>query len=740
MSGVTGKGIMRVDAHLKVMGRADYAAETEVANVAHAVIITSTIARGRVRPIATQAARNAPGVLAVVTPSTVMKLPGLATKAGIGVGDRVLQVLQDDGVSYNDQPIAVVVADTLERAQYAASLIVPQYDEAAFTVDFKEQMPQAYIPAAAGPVGKPDTRRGADVDAALAAAKTKLVQTYTTPVENHNPMELHATIAVWHGDDALTVYDATQGIFGVKKRLATVFGLAPDKVRVISHYVGGGFGSKGSTWSHVVLAAVAAKAAGRPVKLMVTRPQMFSLVGHRPQTWQRVSLGADGGGKLVAIKHEVWSETSRFDEFVEPAAVQTRMLYACPSIATTHRLVRLDIPTPTFMRAPGEATGTFALESAMDELAYALKMDPIALRVASYADRDPEDDKPWSSKSLRECYRVGASIFGWAMRPARPRSMRKNGHFLVGQGMATATYPAHQRPASAVARMRPDGTALVQAGTQDIGTGTYTIMTQIAADAIGLPLERVHFELGDTALPETPVSGGSQTASSTGSAVKRAGFELRAKLVELATADSQSPLSGLAPDQIDAADGALFSTTNKGLRDPFDAIVARSGKSEIVAEVANKPKNDRGARSTHSFGAQFVEVTVDEALGEIRVSRMVGAFAAGKILNEKTARSQLMGGMIFGLGLALFENTARDLRTGRVSTRDLADYHVPVNADAPAIDVVMVREDDPFVNEVGAKGIGELGITGVGAAVANAVYHATGRRIRDLPITLDKLL
>jgi xanthine dehydrogenase YagR molybdenum-binding subunit len=366
-------------------------------------------------------------------------------------------------------------------------------------------------------------------------------------------------------------------------------------------------------------------------------------------------------------------------------------------------------------------------------------MDPIALRLASYAERDPEDDRPWSSKSLRECYRAGADKFGWATRPARPRSMKKDHHF-VGQGMATATYPARQNPASAVARMRADGTALVQAGSQDIGTGTYTIMTQIAADAIGLPIERVHVELGDTALPETPVSGGSQTASSTGSAVKRAGLELRAKLVELAIADSLSPLSGLAADLIDAGDGALFSRTNKGRRDPFEAVVARSGKPEIMAEVTNKPKEDRGARSTHSFGAQFVEVTVDEALGEVRVTRMIGAFAAGKILNEKTAKSQLMGGMIFGLGLALFENTWRDPRTGRVTTRDLADYHVPVNADAPAIDVVMVREEDPFVNEVGAKGIGELGITGVGAAVANAVYHATGRRIRDLPITLDKLL
>jgi xanthine dehydrogenase YagR molybdenum-binding subunit len=734
---VTGKGIERVEARLKVTGQAAYAAEIAVANVAYGVIVTSTIARGRLAAIDTRAAEREPGVLAVLTPVNAPRLPGATKKSG--PIDRVLQLLQDDQILYNDQPIALVVADTLERAQHAASLVAARYEVAEQTVDMDAEMPRAYAPASAGPAGKVDSRRGGDVDAALAAAKTRVVRTYTTPVETHHPMEMHATIAVWQGDDRLTLYDATQGIFGVRGRIATVFDLPKKNVRVISHYVGGGFGSKGSPWSHVALAAMAAKVVGRAVKVVVTRPQMFSLVGHRPRTVQTIALGADAAGKLTAIKHEVVSETSRFDEFVEPSALQTRMLYACPSVVTTHRLVRIDIPTPTFMRAPGESTGTFALESAMDELSYALGMDPIRLRLVNYAETEPEEGKPWSSKSLRECYRLGAERFGWSRRRAAPRSMR-DGHFLVGQGMATATYPARQSAASAAARMRADGTAIVQAGSQDIGTGTYTIMTQIAADALALPIGRVRFELGDTSLPETPVSGGSQTASSTGSAVKRAGVELRAALAAMAVQDPRSPLDGLGLDAIDAADGVLFHRADPSRRDPFEAVVARSGKPEVVVEVDNKEKAERHTYATHSFGAQFAEVRIDESLGEIRVTRLTGAFAAGKILNEKTARSQFQGGMIWGIGMALLEHTWRDPRSGRVTTRDLADYHLPVNADVPPIDVIMVAEDDPYVNEIGAKGIGEIGITGAAAAIANAVFHATGRRIRDLPITLDRLL
>ncbi len=706
-----GKGIDRVDARAKVAGKAPFAAEIAVANVAYAVVVTSGVAKGRVASVDAKAASSAPGVLAVLTHENAPRLPGANVK--LGPIDRHLQILQDDRVLYADQPVALVVAQSLEAAQHGASLLALRYDAAAPSAEIDGLLAAAYRPESAGPVGQPDTSRG-DVDAALAKAHARIDVTYTTPNENHNPMEPHATIAVWHGEDRLTLYDSTQGIFGVRKKIAAVFGLPAERVRVVSHYVGGGFGSKGSPWSHVALAVMGAKVARRPVKLAVTRPQMFSLVGHRPRTVQRIALGADADGKLVAVRHDVTNETSSFDDFVEPSAVQTRMLYACPNVATSHRLVRLDVPTPTFQRAPGESTGTLALESAMDELAYALEMDPLELRLRNYAEVDPGEGKPWSSKSLRECYRAGAERFGWSRRDPRPRSMRE-GAWLVGWGMATATYPSRQSPASAVARARPDGTVLVQAGTQDIGTGTYTIMTQIAADALGVPLDRVRFELGDTELPETPVSGGSQTASSTGSAVKMACLALRKKLAAAAGVDESAPLD-------------------------FAAIVRKSGQPEIAADHHAEEKAERKARSCHSFGADFVEVRVDPDLGVVRVARVVAAFGAGKILNAKTARSQLVGGIVWGIGMALEERTVRDPRTARAVTRDLSDYHVPVCADVPDVDVITIDEDDPFVNEIGAKGIGEIGITGIGAAIVNAVFHATGKRVRDVPITLDKLL
>jgi xanthine dehydrogenase YagR molybdenum-binding subunit len=702
-----GAPLDRIDARAKVTGAAVYAAEVAVANVAHAVIVGSTIARGRVRSVTIHGARQQPGVLAVLTPETAPRLP--PADAGVkNPTDKVLQLLQDDKIWYADQPIAVVVADTLEHAQHAAALVTATYDTSAPVAEIDAVLGEAYDPGVMGPNGKAASTRG-NLAAGLAVAHAKISQTYTTPVETHNPMEPHATIAVWHGDARLTLYDATQGIFGVRNKIARTFGLEPQNVRVIDHYVGGGFGCKGTPWSHVALAAMAARAVGRPVKLVLTRPQMFSLVGHRPRTIQTITLAADPGGKLTAIRHDVISETSRFDEFVEPSALQTRHLYSCPNVITSHKLVRIDIPTPTFQRAPGESTGTFALESAMDELAYALHLDPLELRLRNHSVRDEQEDKPFSSKSLLECYRRAAERFGWARRSARPGSMR-DGNVRIGWGMATATYPAKMSPASAIARMQSDGTLLVQAGTQDIGTGTYTIMTQIAADAMGLPIEQVRFELGDTAFPETPVSGGSQTAASTGSAVKLAVDKLRDKL------EAQRKAAG----------------------EPWAAIVERSGEHEITAE--HKTEKRVEDHSYHSHGATFAEVRVDPDTGEIRVSRFVAAYAAGKILNPKTALSQFKGGIVWAIGLALQEHTVRDRRTARAVTRDLADYHVPVNADVPELDVILVDEPDPFVNQLGVKGIGEIGITGAGAAIANAVYHATEKRIRDLPITLDKLL
>ena len=691
--GEVGKPLDRVDGRLKVTGGAVFAAETPVNGVAHAVIVTSLVGNATLKQADIAAAKAAPGVLAVLAPGAAPSLPNANKKPS--PQDKTLQLLQDDKIFYPDQPIAVVVADTLERAQHAAELVRASYDTNKVATDLATGT-EVVKPEHAGPRGETDSTRG-DLAAGLAAAKFKIAAAYTTPVENHHPMEMHATIAVWQGDDHLTLYDATQGIFNVRERLAAVFGLDKKNVRVIDKFVGGGFGSKGSPWSHVALAAMAAKVVGRPVKLVVTRQQMCSLTGHRPVTLQEIQLGCDAGGKLTAIEHKVRSETCKFDEFVEPSAMQTRHIYSCPNVVTSHRVVKLDISTPTFTRAPGEASGTYALESAMDELAYAANIDPLELRLRNYSTMDEQEKKPFSSKELEACYQRAATAFGWSKRKMAPRSMR-DGNWLVGWGMATATYPARQLPASCRATRKADGTFLVQAGTQDLGTGTYTIMTQIAADALGVPYSKVTFELGDTALPETPLSAGSFTAASTGSAVKVACEKLR------------------------------------------EAMAGRgSASGEVSVEHRTELNKLQEKYAMHSHGAVFAEVRVDEDLGIIRVARVVAAYAGGQILNAKTAHSQLMGGIVWGIGAALEEKTDLDTRHGRFVNANLAEYHVPVNADINAIDISFIDEVDPHINSLGAKGIGEIGITGVPAAIANAVFHATGVRVRDLPITLDKV-
>jgi xanthine dehydrogenase YagR molybdenum-binding subunit len=733
---VVGKPFDRIDGRLKVSGKAAYSAEIRVANIAYAAVVSSTIANGRVREIDTRVAERAPGVLAVLTPQNAPKLPG--AKAKSKSGGRVVQLLQDDRVLYDGQPVALVVADSFERARHAAAMLDVRYDLGTPRTELRSNDPGAIAPPTQPPRAPPDSNRG-NVDGAMGIAIARIDETYSTPHETHNPMEPHATIAVWQGADKLTLYDATQGIFNVQRRAAEVFGIPEQNVRVISHFLGGGFGCKGSPWSHVLLAALAARVTGRPVKLAITRPQMFAFVGYRPPTVQRVALGAAEGGRLLAIRHDVLSQTSQFDDFMEPSAYITRMLYQCPNVKTTHRFVRLDVATPTYTRGPGESSGSFAIESAMDELSYKLKMDPIELRLRNYAEIDDDENKPFSSKSLKECYRIGADRFGWSKRKPEPRSMR-DGHALVGWGMSTASYPARQSPSSALARIKADGTALVLSGSQELGTGTYTIMTQIAADALALPYEKVRFDLGDTTYPEAPLSAGSRTAASVGPAVHRASIEVRHKLAMLAVADPHSPLHGFDPSKLDAENGAFFAQEDRTRSETYTAILARHKMEEIEGRADVKEKEDRKNYSIHSFGAHFAEVRVDEELGEVRVTRWVAAFGAGKILNAKTARSQLIGGVVWGIGQALLEHTARDYRSGRVVTKDLADYHVPVNADVPFIDVVTVDEVDTQVNEVGAKGIGEVGIVGSAAAIANAVYHATGKRVRDLPITLDKLI
>ncbi len=729
---ILGQPLNRVDGHLKVTGGARYSAEFPVAKLAYGVTIQSTIAKGKIAQIETRAAEQVPGVVAVITHLNAPKA------SGDQGGGRKLQLLQDNIVLYSGQHIGVVVADTFEQAMQAASLVQVRYEEEKPTLNMKDNLANAYVPQGKVPRNQPPDSSYGNVNQGLETAAVRVEQTYTTPVENHNPMEPHATTAVWQGEQLL-LYDATQGIFQCQQKVAAALGIEPANVRTMSYYVGGGFGCKGSAWSHVPLAAMAARQVNRPVKLVLGRIQMYGPVGFRPQTIQQVSLGATREGKLTALRHSGTSQTSTFDEFIEPVAKTARMIYACPNIETSHRLVRLDEGTPTFMRAPGEASGSFALESAMDELAYALNIDPIELRLRNYADVDADQGLPWSSKSLKQCYTLGAERFGWQKRNPKPRSMR-DGNYLVGWGMATATYPTNRSPASANAQIMADGTAVVRTGSQDIGTGTYTVMTQVAAEALGIPVNKIRIELGDTVLPKTPVSGGSQTAASVGSSVHLAGTEARSKLMQLALADQKSPLYGSNAEDIIAQDGSFFLKNKSSATETYGEILARHGLKMIEARTDAKPGEEKQKYSMHSFGAQFAEVRVEPDLGEVRVTRWVGAYGVGRLLNAKTANSQLIGGIVYGIGMALMEHTVIDPHRGRIVNADLAEYHVPVNADVPAIEVLFVDEHDPYVNPLGVKGIGEIGITGTAAAIANAVYHATGKRIRDLPITLDKLL
>ncbi|HTU33011.1 MAG TPA: xanthine dehydrogenase family protein molybdopterin-binding subunit [Candidatus Acidoferrum sp.] len=726
MSSIIGAPLDRVIGPQKVSGTAKFAAEFRLPNLAYGVIVTSTVAAGRVLRIDTSQAELAQGVIAILKPGNA---PEIDPKGS----ENALSLLQDDKVHYNNQPIAVVVAERLHQAQYAASLVRVEYQEQTPKLDFLAGFPDSHP---GSHVGSPGDKSFGDFDAGMRQAEVKIDQVYTTPIQHHNPMEPHATMAEWQGD-RLTLHDATQHISGVQETLAKVFGIPRENVRVISPYVGGGFGCKGTPWSHVVLAAMAAKQAQRPVKLVLERPQMFGPVGARPRTHQHITLGAARDGKLTAIRHETHAHTSTIEDYLEASVFPTRLMYDCPNISTISRIVPLNLGTPTYMRAPGVATGTYALEVAMDELAYELKMDPLELRMRNYAEIDPETKQPFSEKSLRQCYQRAAERFGWSKRKYEPRSMR-DGHLLVGWGMATETYPGRHMPANALVRLLPNGRALVLCGSQEIGTGTYTIMTQVVADVLDMPPDKIDAQLGDTDFPEGPLSAGSMTVASISPVIQKAAEEVRSKLLQMAAADAQSPLDGAAPNDIGFKDGRLFLKSAPAKGENYSALLGRHGNQPLEAtagsgEVKNNP-------SINSFGAIFAEVSVDPDLCIVRARRIVAVYDVGRIMNRKLAHSQFIGGIVWGISLALFEDMAVDPRTGRVMNANLADYHVPVNADIPEIDVSAMDIPDPHLDSYGARGIGEIGITGTGAAIANAVFHATGRRVRDVPITPDKLL
>ncbi|SEQ74010.1 xanthine dehydrogenase YagR molybdenum-binding subunit [Faunimonas pinastri] len=731
-----GQPLTRRDGLLKVTGAARYAADNHPESMVYAALAVSSIARGRVTALDVAAAKAHPGVIDVMTPEN---RPPLAEDPDAKNHPFMfrLDVLQNDRVRYPNQPIAVVIADTLEAATEGAALLAPRYDVEPARVGLDGN--EVFTPQGVG-VGNPPNDSHGDVEAGLAAASRRVEATYETPAQYHNPMEPHAIVAAWDGD-RLSIDTPTQGLAMAVGRVAGLFGIAPEDIHIRSPFLGGGFGGKGVMSGPQVLGILAARMVGRPVKLVLRREQMYGPVGHRGPTRQTLRLGTAGDGALTALAHHTRTASSTFDDFFEPASNASHTLYASPAIATSHDGVRLDTGTPMFMRAPGEATGSLALEGALDEMAEACGMDPLDFRLKNYAEVEPTSGKPFSSKALRECYAQGAERFGWAARPLQPRQMRDASGLLVGWGMGTATFPALMFQAEARAAIKSDGTGLMETGAQDMGQGAWTALAQIAADGLGLDIDQVEFRAGTSDLPDAGIAGGSGHTATAGMALHDAGAKVIARLADLATSAENSPLFGAGNAGVVARDGRLFRRDDESRSESYADILARAGLPEI--EARGKSAADpavRNAYAMHAHGAVFAEVKVHPELGQIRVTRLVGAFAAGRVINPRMVESQYLGGMIWGVSFALHEHAITDRRSGRIMNANLAEYHVPVNADIPSVEAILVEEHDPHVNALGIKGVGEIGVTGTAGAIANAVWHATGIRVRHLPIGLEGLL
>ena len=743
-----GKPLDRADGRLKVTGGACYTAEWQVPNLAYGAIVSSAIANGTVRSIETAQARRIPGVLTVLTHENAPRLEPLPDTLGDtllrgeGGMTETRQPLQDRLVHYAGQPLAVVIADTHEAARHAAALV---------RVSYEARTPQLSIASASRQtrpeffLGNEDEKLQVNIgepSAALAAAPVRLEQTYESAITHHNPIEQLASIAHWErrgGADFLTLYDTTRSLKGLQEIVSGSLGLPMENVRVVCHFVGGAFGAKGWLYAPPLLAVMAARVAARPVKIEWQRQSMFAVAGQRTATRQTLALGATRDGIVSALRHDTQSHASMVSGFAEPCARVTRMMYGVPNIAFSHRVAHLNLPSPCTMRGPGEIVGGWALECALDELAFDLKIDPVELRLRNYAERNPETGKPWSSKHLRECYARGKKLIGWNARNPEPRA-RREGNVLVGYGMASTMYPAKRREAAARATIFADGRAVVQSATHEIGNGAYTIFRQISAGELALPIERVRFELGDSSLPAAPTSGGSTTTMTVGPATAEACRAVIGALKRLATHDSQSPLFGVAEDALEAREGRLLLRNNPALSEEYEAIIRRANLPLVAADGSAKSGAESEQYSFYSFGAVFAEVRVDEARGAVRVARLCGVYDVGRLINPKTAHSQVVGGMIMGVGATLTEETVYDPRNGRAVVRSLADYHVPTCADTPEITVEFLNIPDPHISEQGARGVGEIGGVGVAPAITNAVFNATGKRIRDLPLTPDKLL
>ena len=726
-----GKPTTRVDGRTKVTGAARYAADFNQPNQAYAVIVSASVGLGRIIATDSAEAERLPGVIAVITHQNAQKLEYRPHKGIIdpAVGER-LHVLQDDQVRFYGQPVAVVVADTIDNAERAAAAMQIRYEARTPTVDHSDKSIMRIAPEAS------DRSRG-DPEKAIAESAVEVDEIYEIARENHNPMEPHATIAAWAGD-RLTLWSKSQFLINEQAEIAAIFGLPTENIEVICPFIGGAFGTSLRTWPHVTLAALAARHVRRPVKLVLSRKQMFFTTGHRPRSIQRVALAASRDGKITGIIHEGAGETSRYEQFTEALTTVTDYLYSCPNVRTEYRLAHLDTSTPNHMRGPGEASGIFALESAIDELSYKLGIDPIELRRRNEPQIDEAEGKPFSSRSLLQCYELGAKHFGWERRNAQPRSMRDR-RLLIGMGTATATYPAFQAPSDARVRLLPDGTVEVEAAASDMGPGTYTSMSQVAAEYLALPLDRVRFRLGRSTYPQTPSHGGSWTMASVGSAIRAACLNAQEQLGHFAINDAGSIAFGATVNDLEWIDGALkrrggeSSTSYQELIRKIGHPVEGQGSAQRDPKVAEK-------YSMHAFGAVFAEVAIDPDVGTIRVRHIVGAYGIGRVVNPLLAKSQCTGGMIGGMGMALMERTVLDRRDGRPVNAHMADYLMPVNLDIPRLDALFVDEIDPHVNPLGVKGLGEIALVGTAPAIANAVFHATGKRVRSLPIQIEHVL
>ncbi|HVX75954.1 MAG TPA: xanthine dehydrogenase family protein molybdopterin-binding subunit [Bradyrhizobium sp.] len=737
-----GRPTSRVDGRLKVTGQAKYAGEYAAHQVLYGVVVSSTIASGRLRSLDTDRARSSvPGVVEIFTHQNRGKAAWLdrSWRDEVAPPGHPFRPLSSDRILFDGQPIALVVAESHEAARDAASLVRAEYEVEAHCTELERKRSEAYDPPEKRSGIPPPPEPRGDAGKAFAEAVHRFSGDYHINAEHHNPMELYGTTCVYEGDGKLTIYEKTQGSQNSHGYVTSVFGLKSKNVRVINHYVGGAFGSGLRPQYQLFLAVMASLELKRSVRVVLSRSQMFYL-GYRPDTYQSVSLAADGNGRLVSITHDAIAATSCYEDYQEAIVNWSGTLYRCDNVKLSYALAKLNTATPCDMRAPGAAVGVTVLECAMDELSYEAGIDPLELRRINFADKDESSGKLFTSKALLECYRQGADAIGWDRRKPQPRSMR-DGHELVGLGMSTGMWDASLMKAAARARLTANGVLEVSTAASDIGTGTWTILAQIGADALGLPLESVRPHIGDSSLPSSPVEGGSWTAASNGSAVQAACEAVKHTLFRHATRMANSPLAGATIDDVEFKIGRIARKDDPGRSLSIAEVMHAADLDEIVEDGKVSPSALQARKYiSYTHSAVFAEVRVDEELGVVRIPKIVCAAAAGRILNPKTARSQILGGVVMGIGMALHEEAMTDHRLGRIMNHNLAEYHIPVHADIADIEVIFVDEEDDKVSPLGVKGLGEIGIVGTAAAVANAIFHATGKRVRDLPITLDKLL